>query len=394
MSTAPKPASSPATLASPDWVALRREFPTTERFVYLDIARKAILPRCVEQTMQAWTTDVYEQAGARAFSMDVVEETRAKVARVFGAPADTIALIKNTSEGISIAAQGLGLRPGDNVVINESEHENNTFPWRHLASRGVEVRLARPDNQGRITADSYRPLVDARTRVLSTAWVTYGLGCRVDVAALAELARSVGAVVVVDGIQAIGVLATPLQDLGADIIVSGGHKAQFSLAGAGLMYVRKDVIGEVTPPYAAKYSFVSNDRTQAEPQLAPDSHRFEYGNPNFLGVWVQGRSAEFVESIGLAQIEARVCELTTGLMQRADAAGIPVRTPRPWHERAGIVTFDLGGKDEPIAEALRKRDIVVSLKDGYLRAAVHFFNNEDDLEQLVEAVSGLLPKPH
>ena len=380
------PAAPPTT---PDWQALRREFPTTERFVYLDIARKAILPRRVKAAVGDWFADIYDNVGAAAFSMDGIEEARQSVAEVYGAPTDGVALIKNTSEGINIVAQGFPFRAGDNVVISEFEHESNTFPWRHLDPRGVELRWARPDAEGRVTVDGYRDLVDARTRILAVAWVAYGNGYRADLPALAELCRGRGIKLVVDGIQAVGVLATPISELGVDVLVVGGHKAQFSLAGAGFMYAAPEMIEALRPPYAAKYSFTSNDRMQPKPELAHDAHRFEYGNPNFLGAWVQGRSAAFIRDIGLAHIEARVRELTTRLIDEAERRQISIRTPRPWAERAGIVSFDLGHHAGQAVAELRERNIVVSERDGHLRAAVHFYNTEDELDYFLDAVQAL-----
>lgn len=373
----------------PDWEALRREFPTLEKFAYLDIAKKAILPRRVEGYFGEWLQDIYDEAGAHAFSMDAVEETRRTVADVFGAPAANIALIKNTSEGINIVAQGFPWRPGDNVVISEFEHENNTFPWRHLADRGVEVRWATPDADGRITVDQYDALVDARTRVLAVAWVAYGNGYRADLPAISAFCRDRGIKLVADGIQAVGILATPIAELGADVLVSGGHKAMFSLAGAGFMYATQEMIETLTPPYAAKFSFTSNDRMQPRPELAHDAHRFEYGNPNFVGRWVQKRSAEYIREIGLANIEARVRALTTRLIDEAERCQLKVRTPRPWGERAGIVSFDLGRHAGESVQALRRDGIVVSEKDGHLRAALHFYNDESDIERLLDGLQAL-----
>jgi selenocysteine lyase/cysteine desulfurase len=355
--------------------------------VYLDIARKAILSRRVEAAMHEWLTDIYERAGADAFSMEKIEQARNTVAELFGAPARQIALIKNTSEGINIVAQGYPLKAGDNVLISECEHENNTFPWRRLHAKSIEVRWAKPDNLGRVTVDCYRELVDKRTRILATAWVTYGNGYRADLPALGEFCHAQGIKLVVDGIQAVGVLATPLEELGADVIVAGGHKAQFSLAGAGFMYLTDEMIHSITPPYAAKFSFTSNDRMQPDPQFAADAHRFEYGNPNFLGIWVQRRSAEYLREIGLNHIEARVHELTTYLMEQADAHGLQVTTPRPWHERAGIVSFKIAADPEKTVTRLRERHLVCSVKDGCVRAAVHFYNTREELERFVSELA-------
>lgn len=370
----------------PDWAAVRADFPTTESFAYFDIANKAILPRQVEDAMQEWMHDIYGQAGAAAYSMACIEETRQVVGDVFGAPSRNLSLIKNTSEGINIVAQGFPWQAGDNVVISEFEHQNNIYPWRHLKDRGVEVRFAEPDGEGRITVDEYRDLVDDRTRILSVSWVSFGNGYRADIPTLAEFCRSQGVKLVVDGIQAVGVLETPISDLGADVFIAGGHKSQFSLTGAGFMVTSDEMLEMLTPPYAAKNTFATLDRLEPSPQLSTDGHRFEYGNYNYLGCWVQKRAAEYIANIGLSNIEARVRDLTTTLMEEADRRQIRVATPRPWTERAGIVSLDLGRHAAETQARLKAQNIITSEKGGNLRIALHIYNSEDDLERLLDAV--------
>ena len=371
-----------------DWDAFRSAFPTTKRFVYLDTARKALLPVWVEEAMSGWLRDIYENAGEGAFSMTEIEAARAEIACTFGAPATNLALIKNTSEGVNILAKGLDIHAGENVVLSECEHENNTFPWRYLAAKGVDVRIIRAGNDGRIPLERYRDTIDSKTRVVSVAWVAYGNGARSDVPALASIARRHGALVAVDGIQAVGTINQRIDSLEADVVVAGGHKTQFSLAGAGFLYVRDNAIERIVPPYAAKFSFTSLDRTVAELTLASDAHRFEYGNPNFLGIHVQQSSARMIREVGLDRIEARVRLLTDRLIAGLDAAGIAVRTPRPWQQRAGIVSMDLRRHAGDAVRQLAQRKIIVSEKDGFVRASVHAYNNESDIDTLLDALRG------
>src|SRR5262249_9466101 len=175
--------------AAPDWAEVRKEFPTTAKLTFLNSGMKVILPRCVAQAMHEWIDDIYDTAGETAFAMAEIERTRAAVAQAFGAPEEDISLIKNASEGVSVIAQGFPWREGDNVVISDIEHENNTFPWRYLESRGVEARFAKPDAQGRVTLDCYRALVDKRTRIMALAWVAYGNGYRANLPDLAPFFR-------------------------------------------------------------------------------------------------------------------------------------------------------------------------------------------------------------
>jgi selenocysteine lyase/cysteine desulfurase len=374
---------------APDWGTIRKLFPATRDFVYLDGANKGALPKCVEEATQDWLRIVYEEAGVGAFSMDEIERTRDAVATTFGAPSECIALIKNTSEGINILAQGIGLQPGENVILSRGEHENNTFPWRHLESRGVEIRWVEESENNIYPLETYEKLIDSNTRVVTVAWVTYGVGYRADLRALSELCHSRDALLFVDGVQGVAILNERIDELGVDALSAGGHKAMFSLAGAGFLYVRKEIIPQIDPPYAAKFSFTSNDRMKEEVELATDSHRFEYGNPNYLGTYVQRRGCEFIKSIGLNHIEDRVKELSTFLMESALQRGHTIRTPRDWHQRAGIVSMNMGKDAQAIADSLAEQKIRVSCKDGHLRSTVHFYNNEDDIVRYLDALDAI-----
>lgn len=369
-----------------DWRAFRQAFPTTSRFVYLDTARKALVPQWIEQAFGSWLHDIYDEAGGSAFSMGSVEEARADIAGMVGAPADCLALVKNTSEGMNIIAQGLGLEAGDNVVLSEFEHENNTFPWRYLTRRGIDVRIVAGGPDGRIALDRYREVIDGRTRVVTAAWVTYGNGFRSDVPAIADIAHRHGAIMVVDGIQAMGILNARIDAISADAVICGGHKTLLALAGAGLLYMRKELIERVTPPYAAKFSFTSIDRAVPDLELMNDAHRFEYGNPNFLGIWVQRLSARTIQAVGLDRIEARVHDLTDRLLAGLDERGVAVRTPRPWHERAGIVSMDVAEDAVAVVKRLAERKIIVSEKDGFVRASIHAYNDENDIDAFLDAI--------
>ena len=318
--------------------------------------------------MQEWIGDVYDTAGETAFSMAEIEKTRAAVAQAFGAPKDDISLIKNTSEGVSIIAQGFPWREGDNVVISDIEHENNTFPWRYLESRGVETRFAKPDAQGRVTLDCYRPLVDKRTRILALAWVAYGNGYRADLPELAAFCRPRGVKLIVDGIQGVGVLATPISALGVDAMIAGGHKAQLSLTGAGFMYtapefaehdhaaLRGEVLVHVQRPLPAAISSLRGTLTASST-----------ATPTFWAASCSATPPSSCDGIGLDHIEARVRDLTTRLIEGAEQRQIRVRTPRPWQERAGLVSFELGKPAGPDRRGAQK-EAHHCQREGWLRA--------------------------
>jgi selenocysteine lyase/cysteine desulfurase len=376
-------------VTTPNWASLREEFPTLARWNYLDIARKTIPPRCQERALQEYVRDVYENAGAGAWSADNVAEARAVMARLLGAKPSEIAFTKNTTEGLNIAAHGFDLRPGDNVVLTDLEHMANVWVWKHWEAKGVEIRFA-AHRGGRLPLDAFLEKMDGRTRVVSTAYVTYGNGYRVNLPELGSACRSRGVRLVVDGVQAAGILAAPLNELGADIVAIGGHKGLLGLTGSGIVYCRDALVDELRTPFV-KQPVVAGAATARAHALSQfdyvrTAHRFEGGNPNFLGVQVLRRGAEFIESIGLGNIEGRVRELTGTCLRLLKNAGLRTLTPESWDERAQIVNVLVPDAARVMERLRAQHRIVVNVKDGALRLSMSFFNTEDDLDRAIHAI--------
>lgn len=376
-------------MSAPDWAALRDEFPTLQNWVYLDVARKTIPPRCQERAMQEYCRDVYENAGAEAWSAVHVAETRAVMAQLLGAKPSEIAFTKNTTEGLNIAAHAFDLKPGDNIVLTNMEHVANIWVWRHWEAKGVELRFAEHRN-GRLPLDAFLDKMDGRTRVVSTAYVTYGNGYRVNLPELGKVCRARGIRLVVDGVQAAGILATPLNELGADLVAIGGHKGLFGLTGTGVVYCREELVDELKTPFVKQPVAAGSAAARAHDDSQFDyvriAHRFEGGNPNFLGIRVLRRGAELIQSIGLRHIEQRVRDLSTTCLKLLKAAGLKTLTPEAWEERAQIVNVLVPDAGELMARLREKHRIVTNVKDDALRLSMSFFNTEDDLDRALHAI--------
>jgi selenocysteine lyase/cysteine desulfurase len=374
-------------MSEPNWPELRKEFPTLESWNYLDCARKTIPPRCQERAMQDYTRDVYENAGADAWSAVNVAETRTVMAQLLGAKPSEIAFTKNTTEALNIAAHGFDLRPGDNVVLTDLEHVANVWVWKHWEAKGVEIRLAR-NREGRLPLAAFLECMDARTRVVSTAYVTYGNGYRVNLPELGRACRERGARLVVDGVQGIGILSARLDALGADIIASGGHKGLLGLTGSGIVYCREELVQELRADFVKQPAAgpAGGAHVTSQFDYVRTAHRFEGGNPNFLGIRVFRQGAEFLRSIGLDRIEQRVRELTGTCLKLLKAAGLDSQTPDAWEERAHIINVVVPDATQLMGRLREKHRVVTNVKDGALRLSMSFYNNEDDLERAVRAI--------
>ncbi|HYH42769.1 MAG TPA: aminotransferase class V-fold PLP-dependent enzyme [Burkholderiales bacterium] len=374
---------------TPDWSAVRKEFPTLENWTYVDVARKTVPPRCQEAALREYTRDVYENAGADAWSALNTATARKALAQLLGAKPSEIAFTKNTTEGLNIAAHGFELEAGDNIVLTNMEHLANVWVWKHWEARGVEIRYAQ-HRDGRLPLEAFVEKMDARTRVVSTAWVTYGNGSRVDLPGLGKICRERGVRLVVDGVQGAGLLATPLSELGADIVAIGGHKGLFGLTGSGIVYCREDFVDSLRTPFLRQPAAAGSETSKAYANSQFDyvrvAHRFEGGNPNFLGVRVLQRGAEFLSSIGLVHIEDRVRELTTSCLRMLKAAGFRTQTPEAWEERAQIINVLVPNATELMDCLREKHRVVTNVKDDALRLSMSFMNNEADLEKTVWAI--------
>ena len=371
----------------PDWPALRQEFPTLERWTYLDVARKTPAPRCQERAMREYTRDVYEEAGAGAWAAPQVAEARAVLARLLGAKPAEIAFTKNTTEGLNIAAHAFELQAGDNVVLTDMEHLANVWVWKHWEAKGVEIRQAR-NRDARLPLEAFTEKMDERTRVVSTAYVTYGNGYRVNLPELGRVCRERGIRLVADGVQAAGILSAPLSELGADLVAIGGHKGLFGLTGSGILYCREALVDAVRTPFVKAPAQPSSVRAHVNSQFdyVRTAHRFEGGNPNFLGVRVMRAGAEFLMSIGLPHIEERVRALTTECLRMLRRAGLTTTTPEAWEERAQIVAVPVADPAGVMERLREKHRIVDNVKDGAIRMSMSFFNNETDLEKAIRAI--------
>ena len=373
----------------PDWIALRKEFPMLNNWTYLDVARKTAPPRCQERALLEYTRDIYENAGADAWSAVNVAETRTLIAQLLGAKPSEIAFTKNTTEGLNIAAHGFDLKRGDNIVLTNLEHVANIWVWKHWEAKGVEIRYAE-HRDGRLPLDAFMAKIDARTRLVSTAYVTYGSGYRVNLPALGKLCRERDIRLVVDGVQAAGILAMPLSELGADIVAIGGHKGLFGLTGSGLVYCREELVDQLKTPFIKAPVAAGSATAQANVNSQFDyvrvAHRFEGGNPNFLGVRALRRGAEFLQSIGLVAIEQRVRELSSACLKLVKEAGLKTQTPDEWEERAQIVNLEVPDANALMERLRDKHRVIVNVKDDWLRLSMSFCNNEEDLAKAIHAI--------
>jgi selenocysteine lyase/cysteine desulfurase len=320
--------------------------------------------------------------------VQVYGAVRHSLARLLNAEPDEIALIKNTSAGVSAFANGLEWAPGDEVVSIEGEFPANFYAWKALEKRGVVLRLVQPE-EGRVSLESISKELSARTRVVAVSFVQYVSGFRLDLEKLGQVCATHGCLLFVDAIQGLG--AFPLDVKTANIagLAADGHKWMLGPEGSGLLYVNRQVIEKVTPTEIGWTTvrhwsdFSSRDLTWRD-----GARRFECGTLNTVGIHGLGAAVDLLLEVGIPTIAERVLDLTERLRSGLVAQGHSVFGPHARHEASGIVSFvPRQGTADRLLEWLLAHRVQAAARGGMVRVAPHFYNTEEEIDRVLELTS-------
>src|SRR5713101_6589066 len=323
-----------------DWAALRQEFPVTRRWAFFDHAAVAPISGRAQQALADWATDMAENGDVHEPQwVQRVETVRRLAGQLLHVDPLDIAFVKNTSEGIGIVAEGFPWKPGDNIVTAAEEYPSNIYPWMNLAGRGVEVRaLASRDR--RLWLDDLRALMDQRTRIVSLSFVEFASGFRNDLDTIGTLCRERGCYFFVDAIQGLGVLPLDVGQTPVDFLAADGHKWLLGPEGAGIFYIRRELVDLLHPVGVGWNSVIGcRDFSRTDFRLKPHAGRWESGTLNVGGITALGASLELLLGIGIPVIAERVTELTDYLCMSAERAGFEVYSSRRPEDKSAIVSL-------------------------------------------------------
>jgi selenocysteine lyase/cysteine desulfurase len=372
------------------WLELRRMMPCAEKWAYFDHAAVAPISAPARAALVEWANDLAENGCADwpAWAQEL-EQVRRRGAELISADTDEIALVRNTTEGINLVAEGFPWQPGDNVVVPADEFPSNLYPWMNQASRGVEVRRV-PVEEGRVDLDRIAATCDARTRIVAISWVGYASGWRNDVDALVALAHARGALLFLDAIQGLGVFPLDVRKTPVDFLAADGHKWMLGPEGAGLFYLRREHLDRLRPMGVGWNSVAhSYDFNHIELTLKSTAARYEGGTYNMPGLAAFGASLQLLAEYSTEQIAARVLAVTDELCERLSAIGAKIVGCRDPRYASGIVSFELPGRDPlQVRKECRERKVLVSCRAGRLRASPHAYCNSGDIDRLIASLEG------
>ncbi|WP_395733965.1 cysteine desulfurase [Prosthecobacter sp.] len=396
-----------------DWHRIRSDFPILDQqvnghpLVYLDSAASSQKPRTVIQTLSRY----YERDNANVHralhelsnrATEAFEAVRGKAARFIGAASeDEIIFTRGTTEGINLVANTWGtanLRPGDVILITGMEHHSNIVPWQLLAQRtGATLKYIPVLDDGTLDAEAIETLLNEQVKLFAFVHISNSLGTINPAKELIAKAKALGAVTLLDGAQSAGHMPIQVQDLGCDFFVFSGHK-MCGPTGIGVLYGRMALL-ETMPPWHGGGEMILTVTMETSSYKAPP-HRFEAGTPDISGVIGLGAAIDYLEAIGLENIQRHDHNLANYAVQRmSEVPGIRILGPQSGH-RGALAAFHLdfahphdlvefanshgvamrGGHH--CTQPLMKRFKV----PGTTRASFYFYNTLEEINRLVEVL--------
>ncbi len=373
---------------SPDFEALRRRFPVLARKTYLNSGSYCALADSVRDAFNAYLDERLAVGANWDLWITKSEAVRSAMAQVLRVAPDEIAVTASASAGINALASALDFSgPRRNVVVSDFEFPTHAQIWHAQERRGAHVVHVPTAADGYIPLEHFARLIDDRTRLVAVTQVCFRNGARLDIAGIARLAHERGALIMVDCYQAIGAMTVDARALGVDFAVGGMLKYLLGTAGIGFLYVRSGLIRELVPSHSgwfAQEDIAAMDITANRP--SPSARRFEAGTPPVVNCYAAEAGLKIVLEAGTDAIEQRVRALTRRCMEGLAAIGWPAVTPADDARRGPMVAVPSRDAAGLFAQLLGE-DIVTSFRNGNIRATVHFYNSDEDIDRFVAAMA-------
>ena len=399
-----------------DPVAIRADFPQFERdfggrrLAYLDSAATSLKPRVVIDAVNdynsRYTANVHRgiyTTGEEATA--AYEAARTTTARFIGAPdRREIVFVRNATEAINLVAYSWGrgnIGSGDTIVLTELEHHANLVPWQILAQeRDADLEFVPIDDQGRLVRQSYEVLLRTRPKLVAFTHVSNGIGTINPVREMVRQAHEAGALVLVDGAQAVPHLPVDVADIGADFYVFSGHKV-LGPTGSGALWARRELL-ESMPPFLAGGEMIREVHLRRT-EFNDVPWKFEAGTPDIAAAIGLGAALVYLEGIGMDAARAHERELTAYALDvlPREVPGIVVYGPPDVDEHAGVVTFNLSGVHPHDVATLLDRE-AIAVRAGHhctqplherlgeaatVRASFNVYSDRDDIDRLAAALA-------
>lgn len=323
-------------------------------------------------------------------AFDTADWLRAAYAKMIGAPKRTVGIGLNTSFGLNMAAFGLPLKRGDEILVSDIEFPAIIYTWKAAAeARGLKIKFVKSRDRC-FDIDALKKAIGKRTRVVSLSFVQFFNGYKNDLTTLAEICRQHDLYSVVDGIQGMGVEPLNVVKTGIDIFTSGCQKWMLAPQGCGFFYLSDRVRDTMTPPVMSwlgvDWKMQFSDLFHYDRTWIDSARRFELGYYVVLNLHGMKAAAQVFQNLGIHNIQEHNHVLIDRLAKyiRSDPYYRITSSMEPKH-RSSIFTFACERVAELHRELLKNKIILVN-REGSIRVSVHLYNDESDIDRLIEVL--------
>ena len=390
-----------------DILKLRNDFPVlreNKELAYLDNAAMALKPDCVINAVNNY----YEHYGVNVHrgvyqlsyeATDMYEEARNTIASFINASFEEVVFTRGASQSLNLVASSYGLHninPGDEVITTELEHHSSNMPWFNVCKvKGATLKYVPLDSEGRITIDAFKSVLSNKTKVVAITYVSNVMGYVTPIKEIIKLAHEVGAIVSLDGAQAVPHMNVDVKDLDCDFLSFSGHKL-CGPTGIGVLYGKKELLDNMEPIEFGGDMADTVTKTSQTYKATP--YKFEAGTPIIAGAIGLAEACKYLKNIGLdniAKYEKSLRDKAVSLLKEID--GVTIYNP---NAETGIIAFNIDGV-HPHDAASVFDDHKVCIRAGHhcaqlitawlntigtVRASFYFYNTEEDIKKFIEGV--------
>lgn len=363
-----------------------RQFPVAGEQIFLAHAAVTALPACAAQAMidyvQASTRNHQEFGTA----LSDLARIRQNSATLIGAQPEEIALLGPTALGLSLFANGIEWKEGDEILCYQDDYPSNVYPWTNLIRRGVKIRFLQPEIPGQITPELVAAAITPKTRLAALASCNFLTGWRIDIESIGQLLRKRGVLFSLDAIQTLGAFPTQVQHV--DFLSADAHKWLLGPLAIGIVFVRKERFQECRPTLLGAWNVHSPDFiTQDAIQFDATARRYEPGVLNMVGISGMDASLQMILSRGIPTLSTAILAVRDYLQGLLEELGFEFLSPKtsPW--RSGILTcrHPLVPSSQ-LFQSLESARITASLRNdrmggSWLRFSPHFYNTCQEMDQ-------------
>jgi selenocysteine lyase/cysteine desulfurase len=366
-----------------NWSEIRQRFPVTDRVAYLNsaaagpvsVASQAAAAGYYEKMMRDGDVHWNRWLAAR-------ETVRKKVADYINAEPEEIAFTTNTSQGMNIIVDALEDR--GEVISSDLEFPVTTLPWMN---RRIPVHRL-PAVNGEVRIEDVQAAMTHDTGVIALSHVQFSNGFRLNPEATGDIKGRHA--LVINAAQSAGAFAIDVKRMKIDALCSTGHKWLLSGYGSGFIYLSRALLDQSLPRSIGWLSVddpfeMRNDEFRPRHDTAA---RVELGCPHFAGIFSLGASLDLIAEVGIENIQTRVLELNCRLSSRLAETGWEILSPIQNENSRSAETLVACAKPGEVVRHLLRRGVIVTEKPQGIRVATHFFNNEDEIERLIEGLNG------